>query len=161
MGRLQEMGIESFLISSAVLGVLAQRLVRVICTECKESCAIEPGTLLDMGIDDPEPPSSFRGRGCTHCNETGYRGRTGIYELLVIGDEVRQLILSHAGTQEIRERAIQLGMTTLRQDQFPNPAPCWKWMSAILIHSAPSEGKGVLIVTRPATVDAPGFMNCW
>ena len=114
--RLQEMGIESFLISSAVLGVLAQRLVRVICTECKESCAIEPGTLLDMGIDDPEPPSSFRGRGCTHCNETGYRGRTGIYELLVIGDEVRQLILSHAGTQEIRECAIHLGMTTLRQD---------------------------------------------
>ncbi|MCH7500638.1 MAG: type II/IV secretion system protein, partial [Nitrospinae bacterium] len=114
--RLQEMGIESFLISSALLGVLAQRLVRVICTECKESCSIEPSALLEMGIDDPDPPGAFRGKGCTHCNETGYRGRTGIYELLVIGDEVRQLILSHAGTQDIRKCAIQLGMTTLRQD---------------------------------------------
>jgi len=114
--RLQEMGIESFLISSALLGVLAQRLVRVICTECKESCSIESETLLEMGINDSDPPGAFRGKGCAHCNDTGYRGRTGIYELLVIGDEVRQLILSHTSTQEIRKRAIQLGMTTLRQD---------------------------------------------
>ncbi len=114
--RLQEMQIESFLISSAVLGVLAQRLVRVICTQCKESCSIDPEALLEMGIDDPTPPAAFRGKGCDHCNETGYRGRTGIYELLVIDDEIRKLILAHASTQEIRERAIQLGMTTLRQD---------------------------------------------
>ena len=114
--RLQEMGIESFLISSALLGVLAQRLVRVICTHCKESCAIEPGALLEMGIDGPAPPNVFRGKGCDHCNETGYRGRTGIYELLVIDEEIRKLILAHASSQEIRERAIQLGMTTLRQD---------------------------------------------
>ncbi len=114
--RLQEMGIESFLISSALLGVLAQRLVRIICPECKESCAIEPSILMEMGINDPEPPGAFRGRGCDHCNETGYRGRTGIYELLVIDDEIRQLILTHAGTQEIRNRAMRNGMTTLRQD---------------------------------------------
>ena len=114
--RLQEMGIESFLISSALLGVLAQRLVRVICLECKESCSIEPSILLEMDIDGSNPLSAFRGKGCVHCNQTGYRGRTGIYELLVIDDEVRKLILSHAGTQEIRQRAIQLGMTTLRQD---------------------------------------------
>ena len=114
--RLQEMEIESFLISSALLGVLAQRLVRVICTQCKESCPIDPEALLEMEIDDPAPPTAFRGKGCDHCNETGYRGRTGIYELLVIDDEIRKLILAHASTQEIRERAIQLGMTTLRQD---------------------------------------------
>ena len=114
--RLQEMGIESFLISSALLGVLAQRLVRVICTQCKESCTINPEVLLEMGIDGPAPPNTFRGKGCHHCNETGYRGRTGIYELLVINEEIRKLILTQASSQEIRERAIQLGMTTLRQD---------------------------------------------
>ena len=69
-----------------------------------------------MGIDDSTTKSAFRGKGCNHCNETGYRGRTGIYELLVIDDEIRKMILAHASTQEIRERAIQLGMTTLRQD---------------------------------------------
>ena len=110
------MGIESFLISSALLGVLAQRLVRVICTHCKESFPIDREALLEMGIDDPAPPNTFRGTGCNQCNETGYRGRTGIYELLVIDDEIRKLILAHASSQEIRERAIQLGMTTLRQD---------------------------------------------
>ncbi len=114
--RLQEMEIESFLISSALLGVLAQRLVRVICTHCKESCSIDPEALLEMGIEDTTPQSAFRGTGCDHCSGTGYRGRTGIYELLVIDDEIRKLILAHASTQEIRERAIQLGMTTLRQD---------------------------------------------
>jgi len=114
--RLQEMGIESFLISSALLGVLAQRLVRVICTHCKESCSIDPEALLEMGIDDPAPPSAFQGKGCNHCNKTGYRGRTGIYELLVIDDEIRKLILAHASSQEILERAVQSGMTTLRQD---------------------------------------------
>jgi type II secretory ATPase GspE/PulE/Tfp pilus assembly ATPase PilB-like protein len=114
--RLQEMEIESFLISSALLGVLAQRLVRVICTHCKESCPIDPEALLELGIDDPSPNNAFRGKGCERCNETGYRGRTGIYELLVISDEIRESILAHASTQEIRERAMQLGMTTLRQD---------------------------------------------
>ena len=114
--RLQDMGIESFLISSALLGVLAQRLVRIICTHCKESCPIEPDTLLEMGIDEPAPLHVFQGKGCDHCNDTGYRGRAGIYELLVIDDEIRKLILAQASTQEIRERAIQLGMTTLRQD---------------------------------------------
>jgi general secretion pathway protein E len=114
--RLQEMEIESFLISSALLGVLAQRLVRVICTQCKESCSIDPEALLEMGIDDPAPPNAYRGKGCDHCNETGYRGRTGIYELLVIDDEIRKLILAHASTQEIRECAMQSGMKTLRQD---------------------------------------------
>lgn len=114
--RLQEMGIESFLISSALLCVLAQRLVRVICIECKESCPIEPSVLQEMGITDPGSPTAFRGKGCVHCNETGYRGRTGIYELLVVDDDIRQLILSHTSSQEIRERAIQSGMTTLRQD---------------------------------------------
>ena len=114
--RLQEMEIESFLISSALLGVLAQRLVRIICTQCKESYPIEPDLLLELGIDDPAPTHVFRGKGCDHCNNTGYRGRTGIYELLVIDDNIRKLILANAGTQEIRERAMQLGMTTLRQD---------------------------------------------
>ena len=114
--RLQEMKIESFLISSALLCVLAQRLVRVICTQCKEPCSIDPIALQEMEIDVPEPPTGYRGSGCDHCNQTGYRGRTGIYELLVIDEEIRQLILNHASSQEIRERAIQLGMITLRQD---------------------------------------------
>ncbi|MDH5458991.1 MAG: ATPase, T2SS/T4P/T4SS family, partial [Nitrospinota bacterium] len=114
--RLQEMEIESFLISSALLGVLAQRLVRVICTKCKESCPIDREALLEMGIDDPDPPITYRGKGCDHCNDTGYKGRTGIYELLVVDDDIRKLILAHASTQEIRECAMKSGMKTLRQD---------------------------------------------
>ncbi|MDH5762586.1 MAG: type II secretion system ATPase GspE [Nitrospinota bacterium] len=114
--RLQEMEIESFLISSALLGVLAQRLVRVICKECKESCTMEESALSEMGLGKLQSPNAYRGKGCSHCNQTGYRGRTGIYELLVINDEIRPLILSNASSQEIRERAVQCGMKTLRQD---------------------------------------------
>ncbi len=114
--RLQEMGMESFLIASSLLGVLAQRLVRVICTACKETCEIDPHLLAEMGISDPGAYTGFRGRGCPQCNQTGYKGRTGIYELLVVDDTIHQLILDRATAQEIRSKAMKAGMKTLRQD---------------------------------------------
>jgi general secretion pathway protein E len=114
--RLQDMGIESFLISSALLGVMAQRLVRVICTECRQPHAITPQILEELGIHTEQTFDSYQGEGCKNCNFTGYRGRMGIYELLVIDDSIRELILKKAGAQEIREQAQKNGMKVLRED---------------------------------------------
>jgi len=114
--RLQDMGIESFLITSALLGVLAQRLVRIICTECKVPCEIPPQTLAEMGVKTQIPIQAYHGPGCSHCNHTGYLGRIGIFELLVVDDAIRELILSKASAQMIRQKAIESGMKTLRED---------------------------------------------
>jgi general secretion pathway protein E len=113
--RLSEMGIESFLISSTVLGILAQRLVRVICRECREPAATDPGILKEMGVTDPGF-TVWHGKGCEACNGTGYRGRTGIYELLLVDEEIRRLIVEKASAHVIRQKAVGLGMNSLRQD---------------------------------------------
>ncbi len=114
--RLQDMGIESFLISSALLGILAQRLVRVICPHCKTQQDISGETLAELGIKSSGDIHAYHGTGCKECNGTGYRGRMGIYEILVIEDPIRNLILSKAGAQEIRETARENGMVMLRED---------------------------------------------
>ena len=114
--RLLDMGVENYLISSALIGVLAQRLVRVICRTCIEPVKISPA--LKVKIDNPGQDNlkAFHGKGCKECNNTGFRGRSGIYELLVIDDPVRQLILTKATSQLIRESARKKGMATLRED---------------------------------------------
>jgi general secretion pathway protein E len=119
--RLMEMGIEEFLLASAVLGILAQRLVRVICPECRVQLPPEAadqvlhgacsGPLTSCGVKQ-----LYIGSGCPACAHTGYQGRTGIYELLLIDDEVRQLILKRADTGTLRQTAIQRGMLTLAAD---------------------------------------------
>ena len=114
--RLQDMGVESFLISSALLGVLAQRLVRVICTECKVQYELDTETKAELGIRQDRSVPAYRGKGCKNCNLTGYRGRMGIYELLIIDDSIRRLILSKSSAQIIRDRGRKLGMTVLRED---------------------------------------------
>ncbi len=114
--RLQDMGIESFLISSALLGVLAQRLVRVICQHCKLELPLEPALVKEMGPWGKEGMKVFRGQGCKKCAHTGFRGRCGIYELLVIDEAVRELILSKASSHIIRSQARKTGMRTLRED---------------------------------------------
>ena len=114
--RLLDMGIENFLLSSALLGVLAQRLVRVICPDCKEEAPLTPTLKLEMGILEKENVKAYHGKGCNACSHTGFRGRCGIYELLVIDDSIRELILKKATAQMICDQARGKGMSTLRED---------------------------------------------
>jgi type IV pilus assembly protein PilB len=115
--RLIDMGIEPFLISSAVILILAQRLVRKICMDCREPMKVHPQLLIDLGIAPDEVKSFpvYKGKGCPICNNTGYKGRIGLYEVMPMREEVKELILSRASTSEIKKEAIRLGMKTLRQ----------------------------------------------
>jgi general secretion pathway protein E len=113
--RLIDMGVENFLLSSTVRGILAQRLVRVICPHCKEVDISDAGRdeLRRIGIGD-EPV--YRGTGCEHCAYTGFYGREGIFELLVVNEEVRKLVLKNADSNELRDVGRQQGMRTLLED---------------------------------------------
>jgi len=112
--RLVDMGIPPFLVSSGIIGVLAQRLVRKVCDRCRTTFRPEPELLRAAGL----PPDTLlsRGQGCSHCQNTGYRRRTGIYELLLINDHVRRLTMGHTPSTEISNYAIGRGMKTMRDD---------------------------------------------
>ncbi len=114
--RLLDMGIENFLISSALLGILAQRLVRVICPECKEEAPLTPTLKAEIGFLHKENIKVYHGKGCKACSKTGFKGRCGIYELLVVDDSIRELILQKTTAQTICDQARKLGMRTLRED---------------------------------------------
>jgi general secretion pathway protein E len=118
--RLLDMGVEAFLVSSSVLAIIAQRLVRVICKECREPYRPDASLVKEMGLDRASDPLFegffYRGKGCAACFQTGYRGRSGIYELLAIDDNIRNLIMSGADSSVIRRKAIEQGMTTLFRD---------------------------------------------
>jgi type IV pilus assembly protein PilB len=116
--RLIEMGVEPFLISAAVIGVIAQRLARRICTNCKEPYKYPEELLMRFGTDLSELNGKelYRGRGCENCRYTGYRGRIGIFEVFVMNTEIADLILRRAPISEIRDAAVASGMTTLLQD---------------------------------------------
>ncbi len=112
--RLLDMGIEGFLVASSLIGVLAQRLVRVICPSCKEP--FKPGQeLIDKAEFFLNNIETYHGSGCEDCRHTGYSGRTGIFELMVIDSEVRRLILDRASSDVIRENVVSKGMTLLRE----------------------------------------------
>ena len=113
--RLRDMGVEPFLLSSSMIGVLAQRLVRVLCDDCKQSYNASEADCraLDVAVD--KSPTIFRPQGCVHCNQLGYRGRTGIYELVAITDAMRGLIHDGAGEQEL-ERVARETSSGIRQD---------------------------------------------
>jgi type IV pilus assembly protein PilB len=115
--RLIDMGIEPFLISSAVILILAQRLIRKICMDCREPIKVHPQLLIDLGIPPDEVKSFpvYKGKGCPICNNTGYKGRIGLYEVMPMKEEVKELVLSRASTSEIKKEAMRLGMKTLRQ----------------------------------------------
>jgi len=116
--RLVDMGVEPFLISSSLMAVLAQRLVRTICKKCRTP--FEPTenqlSLLNLSPHDIGDKAFYYGRGCQNCNDTGYRGRKGIFELLVINDTIRNLINERAPSVVLRQKAVELGMVTLRED---------------------------------------------
>ena len=116
--RLVDMGVEPFLISSTLMAVLAQRLVRTVCKKCRTP--FEPTesqlTLLNLSPHDIGDKSFYYGRGCSNCNDTGYRGRKGIFELLIVSEAIRNLINERAPTVVLRQKAVELGMVTLRED---------------------------------------------
>jgi general secretion pathway protein E len=116
--RLQDMGVEGYLVASVLEGVLAQRLVRRICPVCRVPDTPSKADLDALGIEAPPGTVLFRGKGCDECRGTGYRGRSGIYELFIIDEDARSLILRHASTRDIRQHAIQRGMVTLRVDGY-------------------------------------------
>jgi len=116
INRLMNMGIEPFLVATSVNLICAQRLVRRICKECKERIQMPVQALVDIGYPAEDAPrvQLCKGRGCSNCNNTGYRGRVGLFEVMEISDEIRELILSGASAMELRRKAIEEGMLTLR-----------------------------------------------
>src|SRR5713101_7839773 len=116
--RLEDMGVEPYLVSSVLSGVLAQRLVRRVCQACRAADHPDPATLLALGVTDVAGVELFHGKGCDDCRSTGYRGRTGIYELFRITEEARSLVVRKAPAGEIRRLAVAQGMVTLREDAW-------------------------------------------
>ncbi|RMH23367.1 MAG: type IV-A pilus assembly ATPase PilB [Acidobacteria bacterium] len=116
INRLMNMGIEPFLVATSVNLVAAQRLVRRICNFCKEPVDTPPAALTAIGMSEREARSTrlFQGRGCEKCGHTGYKGRVGLFEVMEVDDEIRELILNGASAIELREKAIESGMITLR-----------------------------------------------
>jgi len=117
ISRLMNMGIEPFLVATSVNLICAQRLVRRICVNCKEELEIPEQALIDAGYTPEEAKTTkiYHGKGCSTCNKGGYKGRTGLYEVMEINDELRELILVGASALELKKKAIEQGMITLRR----------------------------------------------
>jgi type IV pilus assembly protein PilB len=117
INRMIDMGIEPFLVSSSVIMIVAQRLVRRLCEKCKEQVTMHPEALNELGImETPDELTTYEARGCVSCNETGYKGRLGLYEVMEVSGSIREMIIERASTAEIKKKAIEEGMLTLRQD---------------------------------------------
>lgn len=114
--RLLNMGIEPFLVASSLVLIIAQRLVRRICKDCKEEEKVNPTALMELGFSEPEVHTTvcYKGKGCQTCNNTGYKGRVALYEVMLIDEEIKELILEGASAVDIRKKAVNNGMKTLR-----------------------------------------------
>jgi type IV pilus assembly protein PilB len=117
INRLMNMGIEPFLVATSVILICAQRLIRRICQNCKETDEVPLQALLNVGFTEEEAPNIqlYKGRGCDICNQRGYKGRVGLYEVMRMSDDLRELILSGASAIELRRKALEEGMIGLRQ----------------------------------------------
>lgn len=117
IGRLLDMGVEPFLIASSVIGVMAQRLGRVICPKCKTHYEASPEEIEEFALDDSKGPIQLsRGQGCGNCSQTGYHGRQGIFEVMTVNEQIRQLTLSRPSSDLVKRIAVENGMTSMRQD---------------------------------------------
>jgi len=118
IARMLDLGLEPFLITATVEGIIAQRLVRKICPKCKTEYKPSEEALMELDLTPEEVGDKkfYYGKGCDNCNKTGYRGRTGIYEIMIFNDEIRDLIMNSASTAILREAAIRNGMSTLRDN---------------------------------------------
>ena len=117
VSRMLNMGLEPFLVTASVNAILAQRLARKICQSCKAEVAVEPQALIDLGVDltTSQTAKVYQGTGCRECNETGFKGRIALYEIMPMTDELKDLVLQGASSVELKRAAIALGMKTLRQ----------------------------------------------
>jgi type II secretory ATPase GspE/PulE/Tfp pilus assembly ATPase PilB-like protein len=114
--RLVDMGIEPYLVSSSLEMVLAQRLVRLICKHCREETPVADLKAMREEFGDLVPEVTYRGRGCRQCQGSGFRGRTGIFEMMPISEEIRAMIIEHASAGQVRRKAVEQGMKSLRED---------------------------------------------
>lgn len=117
IARLLDLGLENFLITATIEGILAQRLIRKICPRCKESYDASEDELysLQLTLEDLEGRKLYRGKGCEYCNHSGYKGRMGLFEIMILDDDMRELIMKQASTQLLRSESRKRGMRTLRQ----------------------------------------------
>jgi type IV pilus assembly protein PilB len=115
--RMKDMGVPTFLITATVEAILAQRLVRRICSQCREETTPSPDLIVDLGmsIEDFKGKKVYKGRGCEVCNNTGYKGRVGLFELLIMNDKMRDMVMENCAVDELRDAATSYGMVTLRQ----------------------------------------------
>jgi general secretion pathway protein E len=112
------MGIEAFLVTSSVIAIIAQRLVRVLCPKCKEAYTPDDESFANLGLDKKrfERHPFYRKKGCSTCMNTGYRGRTAIFEILILDDPLKRLILKTSDSNQINDEAMKRGMTNLLSD---------------------------------------------
>jgi type IV pilus assembly protein PilB len=131
--RLMNMGIEPFLVATSVHLICAQRLVRRICKDCAEVVEMPPQALIDEGYTPEEAKTVqiMKGKGCTTCNKTGYKGRTGLYEVMEVDDEIRELVLVGASALELKKKAIERGMITLRRSGLAKVAMGWTTLEEV------------------------------
>ncbi|MDA9777330.1 ATPase, T2SS/T4P/T4SS family [Rubripirellula sp.] len=115
--RLKDMGIQPFMICATVEAILAQRLVRRVCTKCREEAKVTSNMLFDLGMkeEDIQGKTFYKGTGCDNCNNTGYKGRIALFELMVMNDTLREMVMSNASTDELRDEAQKFGMVPLRE----------------------------------------------
>jgi len=134
ISRLMNMGIEPFLVATSVNLICAQRLVRRICSNCKEEVEVPPQVLIDAGFSEVELKTTkiYHGKGCNICNKGGYKGRTGLYEVMEINDELRELILVGASALELKKKAVEQGMLTLRRSGLVKIAAGMTTMDEVL-----------------------------
>jgi type IV pilus assembly protein PilB len=116
VARLLDLGIEPFLLTATIEGIVAQRLVRKICEQCKTPFRPTESQLMELGLspNDVKGKQFYYGAGCSKCNNTGYRGRTGLYEIMTFNDEIRELIMNHASSNVLRTASQKAGMRLLR-----------------------------------------------
>ena len=117
ISRLMNMGVEPFLVATSVNLICAQRLVRRICQDCKEPLEVPQQALLDAGLTPEEAAGAviYHGKGCAKCNKGGYKGRVGLYEVMEVSDDLRELILVGASAVELKKKALEQGMISLRR----------------------------------------------
>jgi len=110
------MGVEPFLVTASVNAVIAQRLVRKICTNCKTEADVSPKVLIEMGMDPEEANevTCYKGAGCDRCNGKGYKGRLALYEIMPLWEELKEMVLNGASAGELKKEAVRIGMSTLR-----------------------------------------------
>jgi type IV pilus assembly protein PilB len=127
------MGIEPFLVATSVHLICAQRLVRRICKDCAEPVEVPVQTLIEEGYTPEEAKTTqiMKGKGCGTCNKTGYKGRTGLYEVMEVDDEIKELVLVGASALELKKKAIERGMITLRRSGLIKVAQGWTTLEEV------------------------------